>query len=388
MALPAPGDFSGSIGFRKKDGLHGLVGWRGDSMGNPQAKCWTWTRTNTLRESSLPGWSGYLNNGSCAFCGTNLLVVTGLYKAGGVPPFRVSEYLLTSQPYPLVKSFDFGDDTNRLPICVTTNSGGVVIFSYRQTGPDFTLDVAYRQAPGPTPTVIPSGWWSTRDPGQSPFVFGPLQNNVISIKYSASQQADGTIWLTCTADGAGKIYLARFRENGGVIELVDFQEDYFTNATHNGVPIDGDMAPGQEFPPIVSAADPSNGRVILMYPQNGADFRCGTGLENIALVACYPDKRRELLAKVLHWVDSKSGIAVPFPQASKVGYVVRDFDDQCAVHWQTGSVSGGVVSPDKPSTSQATQMAFSVNDGGIAYTDSTGLVVNTYQNLAKGGKNK
>jgi hypothetical protein len=375
--IPAPSDFSQSIAFRKRDGQHGLVGWHDDARGYPVAAAWLWTRANTLREHALPGWSGYLGSSSCSFCGQDRLIVCGLYKAGGAPPMRVAEYSTATDPFTLIQAFDFGDDFTTNPISCELASGAFVLVAYQQTGSRIWLKTAYRKPALPGLSVVSNAWIFQE------FNFTLDGSEIASMNYTLVQQADGSLWLVMSRDGSARLCLARFAENNGLVSL-DFQGDYFCAFKFDGQPRDGDMSPGDEFPSVSSVADPAHGRVLLLYPRTGATWRCGSSFEPGVVVACYPDKRRELIAVLPHEQDAKlpsPGALWPLPK--QINYLVPSNDAAtCETAWRFGSIQSGAVLPENPTNLKVDRISPS-SDGFIAYADATGLVITIPQQLVK-----
>jgi len=315
-------------------------------MGNPSGKCWTWTNPADITEHPLPGWETYMLSSSNAFFGANSVAVIGFYKAGGQGPPRIGEYSMDTEPFTLLSMQDFGDNLTRNPICLELASGGILVVGYQHEGPPIFLKTAYRRPdvmPPPPASALPSPW-SLAD-----FQFDLPGSEIAAMNYTVSQQVDGTIWLFMSRDGSGRFSLARFRENNGVIENIDFIPDYFSNAFVDGKPRDGDMSPGEELPPLRSTADPDGGRILLEYPQWGSDQFCTSAYEHNVITAVYPDLRRELVAKLPDMMWKFRPVGCAWPREGGVTYMVNGIDrDTCLETWRTGSVVEGVPVPDKP----------------------------------------
>lgn len=371
--IPAADDFSAFIALRQQDRLHGLVGWRGDALGNPSAKCWTWIdNTKTLQEHPLPGWETYLTSGCCAFFGDNQLALVGFYKAGGVGPPRIAEYSMGTDPFTLTNMFDFGDQDTRNPMCIQTNSGGVLIVGYQHQGPQIFLKTAYRRpsAPPPPSGALPSPW-AFQD-----FVFTQPTAEIPAMNYTMAQQPDGSIWLFMSRDGSGRFSLATFKEINGALENTGFVEDYLIAEMIDGHLRDGDMSPGEELPPLQAIADRENGRILLCYPQFGSEPICTGKYEHNVITACYPDLTRKLVAKLPNLMWKFRPVGCAWPSAAGVSYMVSGIDPAtCLINWHTGQVSDGLVLPDKPIKMQLPEQVAFCSDTFVAFNLEGLLIV-------------
>jgi hypothetical protein len=374
--LPAADGLSVDIALRS-DGLHCVTGWRGDNLGNPHAKAWMWTKNpQSLREQVLLDWDSYLTNSISAFCANERLLVIGNYKAGGAPPIRIAEYSMTTQPFTKVEFQDFGGEAGRSPICCQLASGGVIVFANQHETPIY-LKVAYRRPDSivGADAALPARW------GYFEFKFP--QGEIPSMLYTVCQQVDGTIWLLMSQDGSGAFGLARFRENNGVIENIDFIWDYFYSTFIDGHLRDGDMSPGEELPPLTSTPDPAGGRILLCYPQYGSEFVCNSGYENNVIVAVYPDLRRELVFKLPDkmWKFTPVGCAWPNPKG--VQYLVSGLEKaNCAITWRTGLIQNGTNKPDRPIPWAIGDLSF-CNDSYTAFNFDGKLCVAKAADLSK-----
>jgi hypothetical protein len=375
--IPTPSSFSTTISLRKLDGLHATVGWSEPPYPTPvYTAAWMWTRPQTLREHKLR--DGLLISGLCAFAKPNRLVVAGFERAG--QPLQIAEYSLDAQPFSLSgPPISFGDQFSTAPIICELNSGGLIIFVY-QRGTPLRLKAAYRRPAG--------DWWF----GEFEF-FVPNQE-IGSMQYTVAQQSDGRVWLFASLDGSGRFGLAQFEEVDGEIRVAaNYIHDYLSDEINNGIYRDGDMVPGDELPCLAATPDPANGRILLLYPKNQAiwpDGAYGLGYENAVIVACYPDLRRELIAKLPHLMDSHSGYpGMVWPLSNKINYMVPSWNqDTRLTKWQTGSIdSAGQISPNRISNIAVGSIAFGP-DGSIAFGLNGGFVVTGAQALSKSDKVK
>jgi hypothetical protein len=289
---------------------------------------------------------------------------------------------LDTQPFSLVSPpIDFGDEFSTMPVCYELKSGGIIVFVYQHVGSPISLKVAYRPPAS-------AAWWF------GDFRLDGAPGGILSMQYTVAQQADGRIWFLASLDGTGKFGLAQFEEAEGEIRVVaNYIPDYFSDEINNGIYRDGDMVPGDELPCLQAVSDPANGRILLLYPKGQAiwpDGAYGLGYENAVIVACYPDLRRELIAKLPHLMDSHSGYpGMVWPLSNKINYMVPSWNqDTRLTKWQTGSIdSAGQISPNRISNIAVGSIAFGP-DGSIAFGLNGGFVVTGAQALSKSGKVK
>ena len=370
--IPAPDVLGYSVAYRPSDSLHAATGWRSDSLGNPSAKVWMWTRPQTIREFTIPGWR-YNTDSSLAFTSDNHLVIAGFERAGGSTPIRLTEMSLDN-PLQAVSDFNIGDDDSRVPMTVTTASGATAVFLYQMTVPNVNFLVYYRNA---------AGNWS-----QQQFSFFDQFNCCLpSAMLSCSLQADGTIWVFVSRDGSGMFGLARFAETSGGFNAIDYQENYFSGWFVDGHPVDGDMAPGDELPSIFSISDLAHGRILLAYPKAFAEPYCGPfgsgSYEPIDVVAVYPDKRKALLGMTTGKVNSHTGFGLLSLSGDYIRYLIPALTHDCVFDWQTGLIApDGTLQTGKQTRIDPPQLTMSV-DGNIIFNWAGELRVGTVDLLTR-----
>lgn len=335
MATPIINAIRGSH-IARRGSLHALV----VTENNPTTVCWLmlWTSVNDVRYLSIPGFQPWeLSPPALAFVGSNnLTICSGLN--GGAGPMKVIEYEVGESELTQVgEPFVFGDTTNRAPDAIRLSNTGAMFVSHQQrfpnVAPEFNCDIVVRKPDVPNlvvaePYIIQHFDWPSPASNQ-----WPSSTRLV-------QGSNGLVSLFWTRDSMGSIGMARFNQNG---QLVDVDGNFISGA------LGQDLAPSIEFPKVFTAV--SGEQVLLSYQNlpHGEAPNCNVEgdppviTSRTAITSISVDKQVSLVG-IMEWPVWHKSDPWPciWPRPDGI-YFLNEFYDtnQCSTIWRNGVFVNG-----------------------------------------------